>query len=350
MNKFLKEIYQQPKALKNTLNYYVNGEGKMKLAKVKSVIEKTRFDQIIFTGMGSSYFTSYASSVFLNRFQIHSFAMNASELLHYNFSVLEKKTLLICTSQSGESFEIKELKKVLPPTVHCIGITNEQESSLAKNADFTLLTKSGKEEMTSTKTYVSTLLVSYILGMYLSGNFGDEQVNAVRKLIDNTEAMLSGYDEYVNEMLDFFGETNTLQVIARGSDFSTACQSALMFKEAVKVAAAGILGGEFRHGPMEMVQPGFKAILFASKGKTFSQSINMAREIAHFGGRVLLLTNDETQLINENILKVYINEQDQFLFTILSIIPVQLFIDSYAKARGFEAGSFSRGTKVTVIE
>jgi glucosamine--fructose-6-phosphate aminotransferase (isomerizing) len=350
MNKFLQEIYQQPEALKNTLNYYVNGEGKKRLDEVKSFIENTRFDQIIFTGMGSSYFTSYASSVFLNQFRIHSFAMNASELLHYNLSLLEKKTLLICTSQSGESFEIKELKKVLPSTVYCIGITNEQESSLAKNADFTLLTKSGKEEMTSTKTYVSTLLVSYILGMHLSGNFGDKQVNAIHDLIDNTEAMLSAYDEYVNEMLDFFGETTTLQVIARGANFSTASQSALMFKEAVKVAAAGILGGEFRHGPMEMVQPGFKAILFASKGKTFTQSINMAREIARFGGKVLLLTNDETPLEDENILKVYIKEQDQFLFTILSIIPVQLFIDSYAKARGFEAGSFSRGAKVTVIE
>ena len=350
MNRFLQEIYEQPQALKQTLNYYVNGDGKNFLGEVKSALEKYAFEKIIFTGMGSSFFTSYASSVLFNRFNIPSFAVNASELLHYHLSVLKKRTLLVCTSQSGESFEIKELEKVLPSNVFCVGITNEQESTLAKNANITLLTKSGREEMTSTKTYVSTLLVSYILGMYLSESWHAEKITGIEKLIAGIETMLLENNEYNTGILNFFGDISSLQIIARGATFSTACQSALMFKEAVKVAAAGILGGEFRHGPMEMVQPGFKAILFASKGKTFSQSIKMAREIAGFGGKVVLITNDETDFDDDNILKIYIEEQDQYLFSIQSIIPVQRYIDRYAKSKGFEAGSFSRGAKVTVIE
>jgi len=350
MNKFLQEIYEQPQSLKQTLNYYVNDDGKNRLEKIKTVLENNTFDKIVFTGMGSSYFTSYAASVLFNGFNIPSFAVNASELLHYHLSVLTKKTLLVCTSQSGESFEIKELKEVMPPNVFCVGITNEHESSLAKNATITLLTQSGKEEMTSTKTYVSTLLVSYILGLYLSGNWNPKHIAGVEKMITGVEKMLLKNNEYSTGILNFFGDLLSLQIIARGTAFSTACQSALMFKEAVKVAAAGTLGGEFRHGPMEMVQPGFKAILFAPRGKTFNQSIKMAKEIAGFGGKVLLITNDEKDFNDINIMKIYIDEQDPFLFSIQSILPVQNYIDHYAKSKGFEAGSFSHGAKVTVIE
>lgn len=78
----------------------------------------------------------------------------------------------------------------------------------------------------------------------------------------------------------------------------------------------------------------------------------MAEDIAQFGGKVWLLTNAKAALSkhNDHILPVYIDEQDEFLFSVQSIIPVQLFIDEYAKRHGFEAGSFSRGAKVTITE
>ena len=103
---------------------------------------------------------------------------------------------------------------------------------------------------------------------------------------------------------------------------------------------------------MEMVAPGFKSVLFASEGRTLEQSLKMAEDIAGFGGRVWLITNshDAAQHVTDNILPVYVDEQDEFLFSILSIVPLQLFIDEYAKRHGFEAGSFSRGAKVTVTE
>ena len=101
---------------------------------------------------------------------------------------------------------------------------------------------------------------------------------------------------------------------------------------------------------MEMVGEGFKAILFAARGNTLLQSIKMAEDICEYGGKVLLITNEKKTFQNEKIMQIYIDEPDEYLFSILSIIPVQLFIDSYAKSKGYEAGSFSRGAKVTEIE
>ncbi len=350
MNKFLAEILEQPYALDKTLKYYLGEEGKLLLEKVKNTINTKQFEQIVFTGMGSSYFTSIATSTLFNELEMHSFSINASELLHYNSSILSKKTLLICFSQSGESFEIIELLKKIPPSVFCVGITNEENSTLAKSANIALLSKAGKEEMTSTKTYVSTTLVAFILGWSLAGKWNGEKIDSIKNLIENFKLNLEAYHSWVDNAITFIGDMPALSIIARGPSISTAYQSGLMFKETTKIPAFGVLGGEFRHGPMEMVQEGFKSILFASKGKTLLQSIKMAEDIAHIGGKVLLITNAKLNIANNNILILPIEAQDDFLFSIQSIIPIQLFIDSYTKVNGYEAGNFVVGAKVTMVE
>ncbi len=350
MNNFLEEILEQPKALKDTLEFYSKGNGKDILMKITKVFKSRKFNKIIFTGMGSSYFTSFAASNLFNNYNLESYTFNSSELLHYNISVLTSKTLLICFSQSGESFEIKELLKIIPPGVFCIGITNEAESTLAKKSDIALLSKAGREEMTSTKTYVSILLLAYILGWSLTGNWNSNKVIAIKNLIKEVSKILYDYESWSNEVLQFFGDISFMQVIARGPSYSSAMQSALMFKEATRTPAEGIFGGEFRHGPMEMVQEGFKSILFAPEGKTNKQSLKMAEDILEFGGKVLLITNSDKQFIDSNIKVLNLNETDEYLFSILSVIPIQLIVDSFGKSKGLVAGSFSRGAKVTLKE
>ncbi len=350
MNKFLQEILEQPDAVENLANFYLSPAGEGLLKKAKKIVSENRIEQIIFTGMGSSYFLSHAASCLFNDHKMYSFAINASELLHYNLELFERETLLICTSQSGESFEIKEILKKLPAKVHCIGIVNEEQSALALKAKVALLCKAGMEEKTSTKTYTATTLVSFILGWYLSGTWNEEKGKRIRNLAGNFKKALSNYQSQTEKMLAFLGDLSTLQIIARGPAFSTASQSALMFREALHIPANGMLGGEFRHGPMEMVTEGFKAILFAAGGRTYSQSLKMAEDIAGFGGKVLLITNEKPDLAGDEIMQIFIDEPDEYLFSIQAIVPVQLFIDHYAKSKGYEAGSFSRGAKVTETE
>jgi glutamine---fructose-6-phosphate transaminase (isomerizing) len=350
MNKFLEEIYEQPGAIERTLQYYAGSKGKGVLDKLQKTVETEHFGQILFTGMGSSYFTSHAAANLFNSVGIASYEINSSELLHYNLCLLNKKTLLIGFSQSGESFEVRELLKLLPSNVFCVGITNEAESTLAKMSDIVLPTFAGKEEMTSTKTYVVTTLAAFIAGWHLSGTLNNERMKLINRIPGNFKATLSEYETRMAEILTFLGDIQTIQIIARGPAFSTACQTALMFKEATRIAASGSLGGEFRHGPMEMVTKEFKSVLFAPEGKTYKQSTKMAEDITEFGGKVLVITNKKLRLSNENIMQLIIDEPDEFLFSMQSIIPMQLLVDAYAKSKGFEAGSFSRGSKITTIE
>jgi len=350
MNKFLSEILGQPESLAVTLDYYSSAEGEKSLKKIKKLLDKENFHQIIFTGMGSSFFTSYAASCLFNSLGIHSFVVNTSELLYYQFSLVTEKTLIICISQSGESFEVVKFLNRLPANAFCIGVTNEEKSTLSMKTQLSLLSKAGREEMTSTKTYTSITLVIFILGWYLAGKWGEEKISQIKKFITNTGELLAGHENLVADIFDFFRDIDFLQFIGRGPSYSAVLQSELMFKEAAKMAAAGTLGGEFRHGPMEMVKPGFKSILFAAEGKTYKQSIKMAGDIAKYNGKVLIITNKNPKISDSSINVIPINQPDEYLYSIQCIIPVQLMVNHLALAEGYEPGNFIHGGKVTLTE
>jgi glutamine---fructose-6-phosphate transaminase (isomerizing) len=350
MNKFLQEIYEQPKSLRDTLEYYLSGEGKESVGKLTGLLKTKRFEQIIFTGMGSSFFASYSASCLLSKYGIKSFVMNASELLHYHLPEINERTLLVCVSQSGESYEIVKLLENIPPDVHCVGISNEEESYLVKKSNEFFLSRAGTEEMTSTKTFVSTLLTMFIFALAVADDWNDGRTVEFEKAISAVEQLIDLKDGWLLPAMRILEHAGFVQVIGRGPAYSSVLQGALMFMEGARNPAAGIFGGEFRHGPMEMVKKGFKAIVFAPLGKTYSQSLKMAEDISRFGGQVVLLTNNEEVHANQNIFTIQIPYKEEYFFSIPAIIPLQFIVNQWAVEKGLEPGNFTRGAKVTTIE
>jgi glucosamine--fructose-6-phosphate aminotransferase (isomerizing) len=350
MNKFLKEIMEQPGTIDAVLEYYSSTEGLGSLKEAAKLAGLSSNGNLLFTGMGSSFFVSHAASTLFNELGLHSYAINTSELLHYNAELLNGKTTLICISQSGESYEVREITERFKPHVRCIAIVNNESSILAERSDIPLFCKAGPEEMTSTKTYVATSIAAFILGWYIAGKWDILKKKAVRSVRDFFLNLIENKERITDRMLEFMGDMDNLQVIARGPSYSAACQSALMFREALHLPAAATLGGEFRHGPMEMVKEGFRSILFAPAGKTYVQSIRMVEDIAGFGGKVLLFSNTNTPVKESGIMKIRVDGLDEYIFSLNAIFPAQLLVDSFARKNGFEAGSFSRGAKVTRSE
>jgi glutamine---fructose-6-phosphate transaminase (isomerizing) len=349
MNKFLKEIEEQPRALADTISYY-EGQGKDKLNQVNILWQSGKYDQMIFTGMGSSYFISYAATCLFNDQKISSFAINAGELLHYQFSLLNKKTLLVCISQSGESYEIVKILEKLSPDVTVVCICNEADSTLAKKTKVALLSKAGKEDMTSTKTFISTYLVTYLLSLAMDGKLNEVSFSEIRSVVQAVENMLSTRDQWLDGAVKTIGHTPFVQLVGRGPVFATVQQCALMFMEATRNPASALLGGEFRHGPMEMVKDGFRAVIFAPSGTTYSQSSIIATDILKYGGKVLLITDQLSPIQNENLYIVQVPRINEPLFAITSAIPLQLIVNQRSIEEENVPGNFTRGAKVTAIE
>lgn len=350
MNKFLEEILEQPAALRDTLAFYQSEAGKESLQKAIMLYKERDISDILLTGMGSSFFTSYLASCLLNEYGIRAHAINTSELLHYHFSLIHKNSLLVCVSQSGESYEIVKLLHKLPKEVACLAITNEQSSTLAQKGSEVLLSKAGHEEMTSSKSYVSVALVKLIFGWAVAGKWTGRKSEEINQLISNVGELLEGYENWMPEITRFLGDYNHIEIIGRGPSYSSVQQGALMFREAVRSPAGGNLGGEFRHGPMEMVKEGFRAIVLAPEGNTFDQSLKMAKDIAGFNGKVLLLTNSDLTVSDSNVFVFRIDVKDEYLFAIGSMIPLQLLVNFRAIKLGLKPGYFTRGAKVTTVE
>ena len=167
MNQFLKEIKEQPQALILTANYHETNEGKNTLQQIADLWNSGRYRSILLTGMGSSFFIATATASLLNIRGIQAYSVNAGELLHYQHPTIDEQTLLVCISQSGESYEVIRLIQSLPKNITILSICNEAESTLVKLSRHSLLCQAGKEEKTSTKTFITCYQVAYLFALAL---------------------------------------------------------------------------------------------------------------------------------------------------------------------------------------
>lgn len=338
MIKFLEEILQQPSAVLDTAECLrsqtirVGGQGR-----------------IVATGMGSSYFIADAFSLFLEGQGVPAFCVNAGELLHYGQKVLKEDTLLVAFSQSGESYEtVRLLKELRLPKERVIAVTNEPESSLAKLAGSAVLTRAGKEEMTSTKTFITAWLAALRLSEAISGEKTVYDPEELSKAVSET---LSREDQ-VRRAADLIGETEFLQFTARGIDFAVARQAALMCNEALHLSSSALTGGDFRHGPLEMAGPGKNIVIIShSQSPTRAQSLRLVDDVLRFGGNVLLVTDRHPHPGTYESVEVLETAPCRpELFPVLAVLPLQLLIVEIAKRQGIVPGGFSHGGKVTLSE
>lgn len=332
-----------------TLNFYEKLEGKSVLSHIADLWWSGNYTNILLTGMGSSYFIAMSAASLLNSHKISAHALNAGELLHYQKPLITPKTLVICISQSGESYEVIKLISKLPSSITIISICNEENSSLVKLSRFSLLCKAGKEEKTSTKTFITCYQAAYLLVMKLCNKeINNSQWYELSTTIGN---MVNENTPWMSKAVELIDNTTFVQLIGRGPLFAAACQSALMFMEATHTPASALLGGEFRHGPLEMVERGFIAILFAhSQSETYEQSLSLVKDILKYGGKVIFITDSGQILENEKLCTIIVTCTNVELFAIPGIIPVQLLINTWAIKRGIIPGEFAHGSKVTSTE
>ena len=352
MTQFLEEILQQPQALTDTATYYYTADGADAITALTRRLRTAR--RIVATGMGSSYFLAQALASMLAERGIAVVALNAGELLHYNIGVIDSDTLLIAISQSGESYEtVKVLQQLrlrgVTPLV--ASITNCPDSTLAHASDIVLPTVAGNEDKTSTKTFITAYQVMCMIASALDGidipdTVWEETAKSVAEILATRNQLLPA-------MLDTLGNATYIQYIARGPLMASASQSALMTMEASHTAASALYGGEFRHGPLEMVGDGFTAVVLAhSASSTFSQIAKLVNDILDFGGRVLLVSDSADAMAQRERLTVVTAPcATPELFAIPAIIPVQLAIEAWAReAKGITPGEFTHGNKVTAVE
>lgn len=348
MSEFMNEVNQIPEALMQLSNYYRNSGTKKIYEWIKKIRQKNR---IIFTGMGTSEFAPYTIISRLDSLGIESKIIDTGEWLHYGPTIEDDKSIVIAISQSGQSIEIEKLIQSGKIGKQYIAISNNEDSLLSKNANLYLPIYAGYENSVTTKTYSNTLGLLHILVTALQEN--SELNNCFDELEIIANKMKDVDKHSINEAMKLLLPCSNLFFVGRGPTLTCAKQCALTFMEGARIATSALTGGAFRHGPMEVVEKGFKFISFLPGGSTDYLIEGLAESVQKLGAQVVIFTN-QRKVENNSIKYIrtpYIKSKySEELFSLSITYAQNLSLYFFAKAKGIKKIGFRYGNKITKQE
>jgi glutamine---fructose-6-phosphate transaminase (isomerizing) len=344
MTTMMDEISAQPAALRDLRKFYASPGAIPKSALRKLV--KHWPPTVVFTGMGSSLFAAYPAQAFLSSLGIRALVWETAELVHHHMKTLKPDTLLVAVSQSGETIETLRLLDAVPKDLKVLGVVNGESSTLAKRADFVLPMMAGMQASVSTRTYMCAVAALMYLAHAIAGKPARGLSSTIARVVEAQEEILERRTALTPACLEFFGDPPYVALMARGAELATAYQGAQMFKEVARIAAEPISAAQFRHGPIEIVNPAHRYVLFARKGKTGAFVLKLAEDIQSHDGRVMLLTDLPFEnRANTRVVKV--ESVALGLGTLIDILHIQLLVHDIALRTRPEPGEFWIAGRVT---
>jgi glucosamine--fructose-6-phosphate aminotransferase (isomerizing) len=223
-----------------------------------------------------------------------------------------------------------------------------ETSSLARRASLLLPLMAGRPAPVGTKTYTCAAAVLMYLAVAIARKPTYPLTQALMHAIEAQEKIIDRHDELIPPTMEFFNKPHYIVLLSRGADLASVYQGALLFKEVAKMGAEPMSAAQFRHGPMEIVDPAHRYIIFARQGetppkrKTDSGLLRLARDIRKHGGRVLLYSDlPFADLTNVRLIPV--ESVRLGLGTLVDSVHIQLLVHDLALRAGLEPGSFRFG-------
>lgn len=336
---YLKDLLDQPQALRRAVGGLSDPSA---LAEVARKLAAGAFRRVVLTGMGSSRHALYPLHLALSGRGFDSFWIETAELLLGFPGLYRADTLLVAVSQSGESAEIVSLLARAGEFGHVLGVTNQEDSRLGRQAGTCLLLHAGPESTVSCKSYLTTLVVLHWLGVLLCQ--GDPA--AARQELQGLEASVGEYlarwREHVRELIALTEGIQSIFVTGRGESLATTGTAGLILKESTRHHAEGMSCAAFRHGPMEMAGEQVLVLVLAGDERVRALNRRLVEDVIRGGGRAVLVAEEE---VPAGVFRL--PRTPLALRPIVEILPVQMLSLALAARDGREAGRFERASKIT---
>lgn len=339
---YLHDILVQPQALTDTQRHF---EQHFSLGQIPQQLAAGKFKRIVLTGMGSSHFIFYPLYYELVKESLPVTLIEEAELLHFAPALIQKDTLIITASQSGNSAEtvrLLEMNRTLGATV--LGVTNTADSALAKEADCVLVTQAGVEATVSCKTFLAAQLA---LRWLQDGLFG-RNLSQAQQETATLSSLVAAYIEHWQEHVAFFkselAEQHSFFMCGRGPSLAAVLTNSLTAKESTLTHVEGMSCPALRHGPKEMMRQGAYVMVFAGLEPTRSLNRALANDLAAQGARVAWVGADASASAYR------LPDCPAGLLPMAESLPGQMFNLALADLHGHTAGTFQHAAKVTTTE
>jgi glucosamine--fructose-6-phosphate aminotransferase (isomerizing) len=339
--RYLSDLLDQPRALRATWDSLRDTSA---LERISNHCHPQGFERIVLTGMGSSYHGLHPLAIKPARSGWTPVMLETSELIHSYPHLLTPSTLIVAVSQSGKSVETVRLLEMNAGKAAVIGVTNQAESPLALQAQFTVLTAAGEEFTVSCKTYVSAQISLLMVAAALSKSDLAARLRDLESAPEIVDSYLRDWTAHVEEFIGLLGDLRDLFLVGRGTSLAAVGTGALIIKESALFHAEGMSSAAFRHGPFEMLKPGVCVAVFAGDAGAKPLNAGLLRDIQQTPARALWLSADAESAACR------VPQTADLLRPIVEILPVQMITLALAVLANHQPGKFARATKITVVE
>jgi glucosamine--fructose-6-phosphate aminotransferase (isomerizing) len=357
----LKEIFEQPQTLENTMRgRVVLEDGMSKLGGINiSHDDLLAIDNVIITACGTSWHSALIGEMLIEDLARIPVEVEYASEFRYRNPIVTPNTLCIVISQSGETADtLAAMRLARERGLAPLSICNVQGSTVVRESDGVILTHAGPEiGVASTKAFVAQVIASYLFAVRLGRARGKLSVAQGRELLDELRRLRPRLEGLITEKT--VERVRSIAVkhlkakgfffLGRGVNFPVALEGALKLKEISYVHAEGYAAGEMKHGPIALIEPGMPIVVINSPGRVADKVRSNIEQVKARGGHVISIGADEPShaLADESI---PVPASSEWLSPLLNVVPLQLFAYHHALARGCDIDKPRNLAKSVTVE
>ena len=355
----LKEIHEQPKAVRDTLGAYIK-DGKIDFSEVGLTPEfLSSLERIYIVACGSAYHTGVVAKYILEQVAKVPVDIDLASEFRYRNPILVKNSMVIVISQSGETADsLAALRLAKDHDIPVLGIVNVLGSSIARESDYVMYTYAGPEiSVATTKAYSAQLIALYLLTIqtaFAKGTISEETVaellteletlpGKIEKILEDKERIQWFASKYANAKDIFF--------IGRGIDYAISLEGSLKMKEISYIHSEAYAAGELKHGTISLIEDGTLVIGVLTQPALYEKTMSNMIEVKSRGAYLMGLTTYGNYSVEDNVdFSVYVPKTNQLFTTSLAIVPLQLMGYYVSVAKGLDVDKPRNLAKSVTVE
>ncbi len=357
----LKEIYEQPQVIRNTIGGRTSEEdGKIYLTELGlSGPDIFKTQRIVMVACGTAYYAGCVGKYLIEQLVRVPVECDLASEFRYRSPLVDANTLVVAISQSGETADtLAAVREARSRGAKVLGIVNAKESTLTREVDGLVYIHAGPEiGVASTKAYIAMLtaitLLALLLGKIrgiLGSDFVKQTIRELKILPQQIERILANV-EPIRELAERFRDARNFLFLGRGINYPTALEGALKLKEISYIHAEAYAAGEMKHGPIALIDRELPVMAVATESAVLDKLLSNLKEVQARSGILIAIVTEGNRDIRHQVEHVIeVPKVSEILSPILNVVPMQLFAYFVADQRGLDVDQPRNLAKSVTVE
>jgi glutamine---fructose-6-phosphate transaminase (isomerizing) len=357
----LKEIHEQPEALRSALRGRVDAGGFVDLPDIGLDDSRLRsVDQVTIVACGSAWIAGLVTKYAIEKLARVRCDVEPASEFRYRDPLLDDQTLVVAFSQSGETADtLAAVREAHRQGATVVAVTNVVGSALSMEADGVVYMQSGPEIcVAATKTMLNQMACGILLALRLGqarGVLGDDEHRRLTTALGEAPALIERaltLEPQLAEMAQRYAHTRNAMYIGRGINFPVALEGALKLKEVSYIHAEGYAAGELKHGPIALLDPDVPVVAIATRSRTLAKMVSNIQEVSSRDAPVLALVTEGENPFDAGFVRdlVEVPLTDELISPLVNVVPLQLFAYHVAVERGCDVDQPRNLAKSVTVE